>query len=63
MSPELGIVDADTTLRLNKPELQVRIDRARAADLQVETQDIATALRRNSDTKLILDWIANENLR
>src|SRR5687767_4336073 len=45
MSPELGIVDADTTLRLNKPELQVRIDRARAADLQVETQDIATALR------------------
>ena len=45
MAPQLGIVDADTTLRLNKPELQVRIDRARAADLQVETQDIATALR------------------
>jgi HAE1 family hydrophobic/amphiphilic exporter-1 len=45
MAPDLGIVDADTTLRLNKPELQVRIDRARAADLQVETQDIATALR------------------
>jgi HAE1 family hydrophobic/amphiphilic exporter-1 len=45
MSDDLGIVDADTTLKLNKPELQVRIDRARAADLQVETQDIATALR------------------
>jgi HAE1 family hydrophobic/amphiphilic exporter-1 len=45
MSEALGIVDADTTLKLNKPELQVRIDRARAADLQVETQDIATALR------------------
>ncbi len=45
MAPDLGIVDADTTLKLNKPELQVRIDRARAADLAVETQDIATALR------------------
>jgi HAE1 family hydrophobic/amphiphilic exporter-1 len=45
MSADLGIVDADTTLKLNKPELQVRIDRARAADLGVETQDIATALR------------------
>lgn len=45
MSGDLGIVDADTTLKLNKPELQVRIDRERAADLGVETQDIATALR------------------
>jgi HAE1 family hydrophobic/amphiphilic exporter-1 len=45
MSPQLGIVDADTTLKLNKPELQVRIDRGRAADLGVETADIATALR------------------
>lgn len=45
MAPDLGIVDADTTLKLNKPELQVRIDRERAADLGVETQDIATALR------------------
>jgi HAE1 family hydrophobic/amphiphilic exporter-1 len=45
LSPQLGIVDADTTLKLNKPELQVRIDRGRAADLGVETADIATALR------------------
>ncbi|HEX7087739.1 MAG TPA: efflux RND transporter permease subunit [Vicinamibacterales bacterium] len=44
-APELGIVDADTTLKLNKPELQVQIDRSRAADLGVETADIATALR------------------
>jgi hydrophobe/amphiphile efflux-1 (HAE1) family protein len=44
-APELGIVDADTTLKLNKPELQVEIDRARAADLAVDTQDIASALR------------------
>jgi HAE1 family hydrophobic/amphiphilic exporter-1 len=45
MGPQIGIVDADTTLKLNKPELQVQIDRSRAADLGVDTQDIATALR------------------
>jgi len=44
-APELGIVDADTTLKLDKPELRVEIDRARAADLGVDTSDIATALR------------------
>lgn len=42
---ELGIVDADTTLRLDKPELQVEIDRDRAASLNVATRDIADALR------------------
>jgi HAE1 family hydrophobic/amphiphilic exporter-1 len=41
----LGIVDAITTLRLNKPELRAQIDRARAADLGVDTDDIARALR------------------
>jgi len=40
-----GIVDADTTLKLNKPELRVIIDRERAADLGVDTSDIATSLR------------------
>ena len=40
-----GIVDADTSLKLNKPELQVEIDRDRAADLGVDTSDIATSLR------------------
>ena len=40
-----GIVDADTTLKLNKPELRVKIDRERAADLGVDTSDIATSLR------------------
>ena len=40
-----GIIDIDTTLRLDKPELRVVIDRARAADLGVDTRDIATALR------------------
>jgi HAE1 family hydrophobic/amphiphilic exporter-1 len=45
MAPDLGIIDADTTLRLNKPELRARIDRARAADLGVHTQEVAAALR------------------
>jgi HAE1 family hydrophobic/amphiphilic exporter-1 len=40
-----GIVDADTTLKLDKPELRVKIDRARAADLGVDTSAIATSLR------------------
>lgn len=44
-SQELGIVDADTTLKLDKPELAVHIDRARAADLGVEVADVATALQ------------------
>lgn len=40
-----GILDPDVTLKLDKPELRVKIDRARAADLGVDTTDIATALR------------------
>jgi HAE1 family hydrophobic/amphiphilic exporter-1 len=42
---QLGLVDAETTLKLDKPELQVRIDRARAAALGVDTEQIASALR------------------
>jgi HAE1 family hydrophobic/amphiphilic exporter-1 len=44
-APQMGIVDADTTLKLDKPELRVEIDRARAADLGVSTDDISSALR------------------
>jgi HAE1 family hydrophobic/amphiphilic exporter-1 len=45
-SQELGgIVDADITLKLEKPELLVRIDRERAADLGVDASQVATALR------------------
>jgi HAE1 family hydrophobic/amphiphilic exporter-1 len=44
-APELGVVDADTTLKLDRPELRVQIDRARSADLDVDTQDVASALR------------------
>jgi HAE1 family hydrophobic/amphiphilic exporter-1 len=44
-STELGLLDADTTLKLDKPELQVEINRDRAAALNVSTADIADALR------------------
>jgi hydrophobic/amphiphilic exporter-1 (mainly G- bacteria), HAE1 family len=40
-----GIADADTTLKLNKPELRVAVDRERAADLGVEIEDVAMAMR------------------
>ncbi len=38
------VVDADSTLVVGKPEVQVIIDRARAADLGVRVGDIAQAL-------------------
>ncbi|MEW6302986.1 MAG: efflux RND transporter permease subunit [Verrucomicrobiota bacterium] len=44
-APDLGVIDADVTLKLNKPELRVEIDRERAAALGVDTEDIATAVR------------------
>ncbi|MBC7783089.1 MAG: efflux RND transporter permease subunit, partial [Burkholderiales bacterium] len=39
-----GIVNLDTTLKLDKPELLVKLDRDRAADLGISTQDIGTAV-------------------
>jgi HAE1 family hydrophobic/amphiphilic exporter-1 len=44
-APELGLIDADTTLKLDKPEYQVEIDRDRTARLGVDSESIATALR------------------
>ncbi|MGH7318603.1 MAG: efflux RND transporter permease subunit, partial [Candidatus Rokuibacteriota bacterium] len=44
-SESLRLLDADTTLRLDKPELRVQIDRARAADLGVDPERIGTAVR------------------
>jgi HAE1 family hydrophobic/amphiphilic exporter-1 len=40
-----GIVDVDITLRLDKPELLVDIDRERSASLGVPVQEIADTLR------------------
>src|SRR5262245_18869002 len=42
---ENGLLDTDVTLKLDKPDVRVSIDRARAADHGVDTTDIATALR------------------
>jgi len=44
-SDACGMVDGISTLRLQRPELRVAIDRPRAGELGVDTQDIATALR------------------
>ncbi len=40
-----GIININTTLELEKPELRVSIDRERAADLGISSRDIGTALR------------------
>jgi HAE1 family hydrophobic/amphiphilic exporter-1 len=40
-----GIVDADSSLVVGKPEVTVNIDRARAADLGVSVMDVASTLR------------------
>jgi len=40
-----GIVDADSTLVVGKPEYIVSVDRGRAADLGVSVLDIASAIR------------------
>ena len=40
-----GLVDVDTSLRVGKPELAVKLDRPKAADLGVQIADAAEALR------------------
>jgi hydrophobic/amphiphilic exporter-1 (mainly G- bacteria), HAE1 family len=40
-----GVVDIDTSLNAGKPELSVRVDRPKAADLGVQIGDAAEALR------------------
>jgi HAE1 family hydrophobic/amphiphilic exporter-1 len=43
---QLGTMEGlNTTLRLRRPELRVMVDRPRAAELGVQTQDIGSALR------------------
>ncbi len=39
-----GVIDADSNLIVGKPELGVRIDRAKASDLGVNVQDVASTL-------------------
>jgi multidrug efflux pump len=40
-----GFTDVDSNLRLNKPEVRIRIDRDKAASLGVSTSDVANTLR------------------
>jgi HAE1 family hydrophobic/amphiphilic exporter-1 len=40
-----GLVDVDTNLNVGKPEMAVRIDRPKAADLGVQVSDAAEAVR------------------
>lgn len=40
-----GVADADSTLILGKPEMRVRIDRKKAAELGVNVADVAQSLR------------------
>jgi HAE1 family hydrophobic/amphiphilic exporter-1 len=40
-----GVVDADTTLHMDKPNLEAHINRERAAALGVDVQEIASTLR------------------
>jgi len=40
-----GVVDPDTSLNVGKPELQVQVDRPKAADLGVQISDAADAVR------------------
>jgi HAE1 family hydrophobic/amphiphilic exporter-1 len=60
-----GIVDADVTLKLDKPERRVIIDRERAADLGVRIEDIAQTLRLgvggDEQVSRFRDESANEN--
>jgi HAE1 family hydrophobic/amphiphilic exporter-1 len=64
-APSLGLMDADTTLKLDKPELRVRIDRARAADLGVNVEDVAIALRLmvggDQEVSKFLDPVVNDD--
>jgi HAE1 family hydrophobic/amphiphilic exporter-1 len=40
-----GVVDANVGLQLDKPEFRIHVDRDRAADLGVDTTDVASSLR------------------
>jgi HAE1 family hydrophobic/amphiphilic exporter-1 len=43
--PELGLLDAQVSVQLNRPELRLEVDRQRAADLNADVESIASAMR------------------
>ncbi len=60
-----GIINIDTTLELAKPELRVEIDRRKAEDLGISSNDIGTALRLmvggDQEISRFRDPLSNEN--
>ena len=40
-----ALIDIDSSLSLGNPELKVKVDREKAADLGVRVSDVASALR------------------
>jgi hydrophobe/amphiphile efflux-1 (HAE1) family protein len=43
--PNMGLLEAQVSLQLNRPELRLEVDRHRAADLNADIQSIASAMR------------------
>ncbi len=54
-----GVVDADSSLIVGKPELGVNIDRQRAADLGVSVADISNTLRIMVGGEKVTDYYEN----
>jgi hydrophobe/amphiphile efflux-1 (HAE1) family protein len=52
-----GAADVDSSLVMNKPELEVRIDRDRAAARGVSVRDIATTLRTLVNGEAVSDYV------
>jgi multidrug efflux pump len=57
-----GLVNVDSDLRVNKPELTVSFDRNRAEDLGVPVRDVATALQALLGSQRISTFTQNNEL-
>jgi multidrug efflux pump len=57
-----GLVNVDTDLRVNKPELRVTFDRDRAEDLGVPVRDVAAALQSFLGGRRISTFTRNDKL-
>src|SRR3989442_14949515 len=57
-----GLVNIDTDLRVNKPELRVTFDRDRAEDLGVPVRDVASALQTLLGGRRVSTFTRNDKL-
>ncbi|HEY6060376.1 MAG TPA: efflux RND transporter permease subunit [Gemmatimonadales bacterium] len=57
-----GLVNVDTDLRVNKPELRVTFDRDRAEDLGVPVRDVAAALQSFLGGRRVSTFTRNDKL-